>query len=408
MRRDLRRGQVRKPGRRIAPDVEELESRRLLAAGGLFDLTISASLGPAVDLLREQTSASAVNVPHAANVSLVAPAAPRLPAATAATLPPSVAGLDRTAEALGQLAFSRLEQQATVRTEFLTRAPEQSIAQPVAAVVLIEVHTEPVVVNLGSVRAVSGTPPSVGQAALPVAVSPSNSVVESTVPVVTPVVFGPVQAVVMSPETPAAPPAAGTSIAAGAESSGGVVVPASSAVVSAVRAATPATSVPRAGPVTPVAVLPSAPSTVQVVGSGAPATVNGSASPVAAAAAPAPVLPRGPESGGGNAPEAATWPPEGSGAGTTEVRTVGSSGAAAAEPGPSAWDGVREAAFIEPVWDNLVGMVAPRSSEQLVEHAASWLTSMAGAAALGMVLGAAWVDQPADVVSRRRQFFRQL
>jgi hypothetical protein len=198
-------------------------------------------------------------------------------------------------------------------------------------------------------------------------------------------------------EVPAAP-------AVGEAASGPVAVPA----VIATPARPASAAAPRVAEVTPVAVLMNtAPAAAPVGGGGGPAAAE---VPLVTtdATGPVRVLARAPESGGGNAQPAATWPPQ-AGAARAAERTTGGGTATPGTPAEaSGWLAAVDTAFVEPVWDELAGVFAARPSEQPAEMAASLANPVAGAAALGMLLGAYWGGQPADVAPRRRQFFRRL
>jgi hypothetical protein len=384
----LLRGPVRKPGRRIAPDVEELEDRRLLSAWGLFD-----------------------SMPHVAltgGVSLTSFTAAPATAALASSQPPAALGLERLAVSLGRLPFSLLGKQSTVRSEVVARAAQPSVSRPMETVILVAVSTEPVVLIPGTIPAVLAPAPtsSVPQPRTATVSTPITSpgpIEQVIASVRVPVVFGPVQPAVTALVAPV------TASAAAGEEAAATVASAGAAAASSGRTANPATATARVGEATPTFALPNAPTAVAPSGvAAAAAPVNGAAAPGAEAVSAGRVLTRAPESGGGNSPEALNWPPERGGAVPTQAGTAARTVVAEVGPVSTGWREAIDATFVEPLWDRLAGGFTTGSGERPTESAANWLDPLAAAAALGMVLGASWVGQPADVAPRRRQFFRQL
>jgi hypothetical protein len=379
--RDLLRGRMRKPGRRIAPEVEELESRRVLSAAGLLNLTVHPGLHLAVGLDGGQLGPSALRVMvETGNLTIVT--TPRAAAGTLITQPPA-------AVELGRLSVGLLEPQTAPQTEVVING--LVAVKPVA---LVTVETEPVIVALGNAPGVAGTP--------------SGNRVQEPVPGSTSLPGPILQVVSPVPTATGATASAGSVVAVTAEGAQRTAVPAvaAPAVLSAGRATAPTPGTPRAAGATPIVLVSNLPAAVPVTG-GAPTAVNPASAGVADTATTGRALTRAPESGGGNAREAPAWPPDQGAAGATEGGKTAGTAVPETAADSSGWAAVLDATFVQPMWDGLRGGGA-RGSDEQPAASTDWANPVAAAAALAMLLGAYWGGQSADAAPKRRQYFRQL
>jgi hypothetical protein len=380
--KECMREQVRKQGWRIALHVEELESRRLLSAANFLSLGFGSGIHLAFEQAAARASQQAFPVRLTAATELTPSVVPRQLDLAPEALFHGAGALGRSVEPSATVPFNVSEPRISLPTESVTRAPVQTVPEPAAPTFLIEFGTEAVQVSITQVVSVvvNRVPAAPEPASAPVAPSPEPSVAAEAAAAAVPVRVAP---------------------------SGSTVVAAQPAVLAAARVTSTPTATPRVTGAPPVPVVPGQTSAVPLAG-GAPAVVNAAGPGAADNVASVRLLNRAPESGGGNAPGAENWPPAtlvaGSGAGAGGVAPTMAEAAGTA----AGWREALDATFARPVWDAVAGVFGSANPAEPAGGAANLLDPLAGAAALGMLLGAYWGGQPVDRELRRRQFFRQL